>query len=138
MDKYMYSCHYCGKDYIPKRRHVQKYCSNSCRTNAYLKRRNVESTSLPTVSKNEVATPKPCKIDKMSFAGVGNAATGSALIRIAESLLTPEINKPATKGDLKNLEEKISKRYYLVQNMQKNPFGKSPYFDTITGVIVYF
>lgn len=138
MDNYFYFCHYCGKEYIPKRRNIQKYCSNSCRTNAFMKRKNVATVALPSIVKNESNITKPMKIDTMSLAGVGNAATGSALVRIAESLLTPEINKPATKRDLQNLANKISKRYYLIKNMNNDLLGKMPYFDAELSVVVYF
>lgn len=138
MDTYFYFCHYCGKEYIPKRRNFQKYCSNSCRTNAFMKRKNIATVALATTTENKFHITKPTKIDTMSLAGVGNAATGSALVRIAESLLTPEINKPATKGDIKNLADKISKRYYLIKNMQKDGLGRNPHFDTVQCLVVYF
>ena len=103
-----------------------------------MKRKNVATAALPSIIKNDTNITKPTKIDTMSLAGVGNAATGSALVRIAESWLTPEINKPATKGDIKNLADKISKRYYLIKNMQKDGLGRNPHFDTVQCLVVYF
>lgn len=135
MDKYFYICNNCGKDYIPKRRRVQKYCSNSCRTKAYLLRNPKTGLSLAN-TKNEESIPT--KIDKMSWAGVGNAAAGTAAVKLAEYLLVPEANKPATKSDLKNLEAKIIKRYHLIKNLPQNRFGKSPYFDIQQCCILYF
>lgn len=135
MDKYLYTCSNCGKDYIPKRRRVQKYCSNSCRTKAYLLRNHKIGLGLAN-SKNEESTPT--KIDKMSWAGVGNAAAGTAAVKLAEYLFVPEANKPATKNDLKNLEAKIFKRYYPVKNVPQNSSGKSPYFDIQQCCILYF
>jgi hypothetical protein len=73
----------------------------------------------------------------MSLAGIGNAAAGSVLIKLAENIFTNEVNKPATKGDIKNLEEKISKRYYQIRNLNKNEFGKTPFFDTSECLIIY-
>ena len=132
MDKHSYTCHNCGKDYIPKRRIVQKYCSNSCRTRAFMLRNPKTGLSTPAV-KEKYST----KIDRMSLAGVGNAAAGTAIVKIAENYLFPQ-NRPATKGDIKNLEAKISKRYYPVKNLPQNEFGKNPYFDTIQCDVVYF
>ena len=133
MDNYNYLCQYCGRDYIPKRRLVQKYCSNSCRTRAY-QLRNPKVGLGVSVLKKEVPTSN----DKMSWGGFGNAAAGAAAVKIVENVFTPEGNKPATKGDLKNLEAKISKRYYPIKNMQVDSSGRNPYFDTIQSCIVYF
>lgn len=138
MDKYFYSCHYCGKDYIPKRRNFQKYCSNSCRTNAFLKRNKASGLSITSNPKNEIIKSQPTKIDKMSLSGIGNAAVGALAVNLATNLFTSEANKPATKSDIKNLEAKISKRYYPVKNIPKDGFGKNPYFDTVQSCIVYF
>lgn len=138
MDNYIYLCHYCGKDYIPKRRNFQKYCCNSCRTNAFIKRKKAKGLSITSSPKNKIINSEPTKIDKMSLAGVGNAAAGTAIIKMAESLFTSEINKPATKGDLKNLEAKIVKRYYPVYNLAVNINGQKPYFDIQQNRIVYF
>ena len=133
MDNYNYLCQYCGRDYIPTRRLVQKYCSNSCRTRAY-QLRNPKVGLGVSVLKKEVSTSN----DKMSWGGFGNAAAGAAAVKIVENVFTPEGNKPATKSDLKNLEAKIAKRYYPIKNMQMDSSGRNPYFDTIKSCIVYF
>ncbi len=132
MDKHSYTCHNCGKDYIPKRRIVQKYCSNSCRTRAFMLRNPKTGLSTPAPKEKDST-----KIDRMSLAGVGNAAAGTAIVRIAENFLFPD-SRHATKADIKNLEAKISKRYYPVKNLPQNGFGKNPYFDTSECVVVYF
>lgn len=137
MDRYSYTCQNCGKDYIPNRRGVQKYCSNSCRTRAFLLRKsklNLPSTKVETQIEEKQST----KIDKMSVAGVGNAVVGTTIVKLAEAIFTNEANKPATKNDIKNLEAKISKRYYLIKNMQKDNSGRNPYFDTVQSCVVYF
>ncbi|WP_152556963.1 hypothetical protein [Flavobacterium sp. 83] len=133
MDKYSYTCHNCGKDYIPKRRAVQKYCSNSCRTRAFMLRNSKTGLSVPDIKKKE-----PTKIETMSLAGVGNTVAGVAVVKLAESLFTSEANKPATKSDIKNLEAKIIKRYYPVKNMPLNVNGLKPYFDVNSSTVVYF
>ena len=133
MDKYSYTCHNCGKDYIPKRRGVQKYCSNSCRTRAFMLRNYKTGLSVPDTKKKE-----PTKIETMSLAGVGNTVAGVAVVKLAESLFTPEANKPATKSDIKKLEAKIIKRYYPVKNLPLNLNGLKPYFDVNSSTVVYF
>jgi hypothetical protein len=133
MDKYSYTCHNCGRDYIPKRRVVQKYCSNSCRTRAFMLRNSKTGLSVPDIKKKE-----PTKIETMSLAGVGNTVAGVAIVKLAENLFISESNKPATKRDIKNLEAKIIKRYYPVQNMSLNLNGLKPYFDLESCLVVYF
>ena len=75
-----YTCKYCYKEFDPKRRRVQKYCSNSCRSKAHHARKKTE-TKLPIISdsetKTEVSTlptkPEKTTVDSMSLAGTGNA-----------------------------------------------------------------
>ena len=133
MDKYSYTCHNCGKDYIPKRRGVQKYCSNSCRTRAFMFRNSKTGLSVLDTKKKELT-----KIETMSLAGVGNTVAGVAVVKLAERLFTPEANKPATKSDIKRLEAKIIKRYYPVKNLPLNVNGLKPYFDVNSSTVVYF
>ena len=144
METQFYKCKYCFKEFEPKRRLVQKYCSNSCRSKAYHVRQ------LKNTNKNNNTTaievPKPMrmppipsktKIDKVSIAGVGNATLGSLAAGGLKSIFTPENNKPATKGDLKQLIEKLDYRYHLVNNLPRRLDGALPYFDLDTGEIVY-
>lgn len=133
MDKYSYTCHNCGRNYIPKRRVVQKYCCNSCRTRAFMLRNSKTGLSIPDIKKKE-----PTKIETMSLAGVGNTVAGVAVVKLAEILFTSEANKPATKSDIKKLEAKIIKRYYPVKNMPLNVNGLKPYFDLDSSRVVYF
>ena len=81
--------------------------------------------------------PSKTKIDKVSIAGVGNATLGSLAAGGLKSIFTPENNKPATKGDLKQLIEKLDYRYHLVNNLPRRLDGALPYFDLDTGEIVY-
>jgi hypothetical protein len=133
MDKYSYTCNNCGKDYIPKRRVVQKYCSNSCRTRAFIQKKTKTGLSVPDLKSKE-----PTKIETMSLAGVGNTVAGVAIVKLAENLFISESNKPATKRDIKNLEAKIIKRYYPVKNLPLNLNGLKPYFDLESCLVVYF
>lgn len=137
MDTYLYTCQYCGKDYKPNRRKKQKYCSNSCRTRAFVIRTGKGLKSLPNESSNSAEK----KSESMSWAGVGNAAAGTLAINLATNLatnlFTNEENKPATKKDLKNLIGNLNQRYHSIKNLPNRLDGALPYFDTQTQRIVY-
>lgn len=132
MEKHRYKCHYCGAKYIPKRRHVQKYCSNSCRVNAF-KLRNKSEKNLPEVQTNKKQQTK----DKMSWSGVGNAAAGVLATNLATSLFTKEENKPATKGDIQKLLNAKVNKIILIKNMSPRIDGARAYFDTNQQILIY-
>ncbi len=134
MDKRNYTCQNCGLEYRPRRRFVQKYCSNSCRSRAFVLRNEKLGSTLPSVEKKSECV----KIDKMSLAGVGNAAAGALAVKALTNLLTSEENKPATKKDIRNLELKTTRRYYPMIGEPKNALGKQAYFDTLHLIKVYF
>lgn len=133
MESYLYTCQYCYKDYKPNRRKKQKYCSNSCRVRAF-KIRNTENRNLPT---KENENGKKLKIEKMSFAGIGNAAVGALAVNLATNLLTNEENKPATKKDLKNLVSSLKQRYYPILNIPIRRDGAKAHYDMETKNFIY-
>lgn len=133
MENYLYTCAYCGKQNKPRRRRKQKYCSNSCRTNAFNANKK-NSLAKPETNKTE---NKLKKIDKMSWAGVGNAAAGTLAVNALSSLLTREENKPATKKDIKEIKTILSKRYHEVLNMELDVYGNEPFYDMETKSVVY-
>ncbi len=133
MENYLYRCQYCGKDYKPNRRKKQKYCSNSCRTRAFVTK---NSTGLSIVKKS-TEKKEPVKVEKMSIAGVGNAAVGTLAVNALTSLFTSEENKPATKKDLQNLIGSLKQRYYPVLNIPSMQNGSKAYYDMETKNIVY-
>lgn len=133
MESYLYRCQYCGKDYKPNRRKKQKYCSNSCRTRAFV----IRNTNGLSLVKKDIKEKEPTKIEKMSMAGVGNAAVGTLAVKAITSLLTPEENKPATKKDLQNLVASIKQRYHPILNAAANHDGSKAYYDMETKNIVY-
>lgn len=133
MDNYLYRCQYCGKDYKPNRRKKQKYCSNSCRTRAFVTK---NSTGLSIVKK-ESEKKEPLKIEKMSAAGVGNAVVGTLAVNALTSIFTSEENKPATRKDLQNLANNLKQRYHLIINAPESIDGTKPYYDMETKTIVY-
>lgn len=134
-DQQFYTCKYCFKEFEPKRRRVQIYCSDTCRSKAYHVRK---TSAMVTQTNKEVSLDTPTlQQEKMSLAGVGNSAIGVLAVEGVKSLLTKEENKPATKKDLALLIEKLSSRYHLVKNMSPNSFGEYPYFDLVENVVVY-
>ena len=132
MDIYTYNCNYCGVEYTPKRRFKQKYCSSSCRVNAFNRRKKKES-NLPNIKENDQSQ----KSDKMSWSGVGNAAVGSLATNLVTSLLTKDENKPATKGDIQNLLNSNVNGMVFIKNLPPAIDGSRAYFDTFKQTIIY-
>ncbi|WP_296317647.1 hypothetical protein [Winogradskyella sp. UBA3174] len=132
-----YICKYCIKEFEPKRRRVQKYCSDTCRSKAFHARKTNKEL---TTKSNDIGIPNNQPTppsQKMSTAGVGNVVAGVLAINAAKAIFTKEHNKPATKGDLKALSEKLQGRYHLVKNLQQNSHGQLPYFDLEMNIVVY-
>lgn len=127
-----YICKYCYREFVPTRRHVQKYCSNSCRSKAHhIKNRNNVPTSIEQSPSNVTN-----KTEKMTMAGIGNATVGSLAADAIKTIFTGHDNRPSTKGDINILLNKI-KRFHRVLNL---PFGTNnsvPHFDMETKNIVY-
>lgn len=136
MENFNYICGYCGKNYVPKRRKVQKYCSASCRTRACNIRK---STLLSKPIENSILNKSSNlnKIEQMSFAGIGNAAVGTLAVNTLTRVFTKEENKPLTKKDLKELKELMLQRYHEVLNLELDLYGNVPFYDMETQTIVY-
>lgn len=133
MENFLYTCLYCGKDYKPNRRKKQKYCSNSCRVSAFKIKKEIGLGLL----EKETDKKTPVKIEKMSLAGVGNAAAGTLAINALTSMLTKEDNKPATKKDIKDIKNLLVTRYHEIKNMKPAQNGHIPFYDIQTKQIVY-
>ena len=140
-------CLECGADYIPTRRGVQKFCSNSCRSRYWFNKQEKKLTKnlpypLPTPKSIPVQLAEPAqlpkqKVEEVSLAGVGNAALGVAAVNLLNKIATKEENMHATKNDIQKLIDLINKRYFLVHNMTADGFGRKPHFDMGTGNIIY-
>ena len=135
MEKYEYICHYCGKEYVPRRRHVQRYCCTSCRVNAF-NRRNKTS---PTDPMKGLSIPQKEEKNeqKISMAGIGNAAIAIGATDFVKTIFTKEENKPATKGDLQGMLSKIQLRYMPISNMPNRGDGARPFYDSGTETVVF-
>ncbi|MBD0831630.1 hypothetical protein [Aestuariibaculum sediminum] len=140
-------CQHCGDDYVPKRRGAQKFCSGSCRSRHWYEKQPqnkvVEKNNLPQISE-ESLTPSEVKPEyhpqkvKMSFAGVGNAAAGAAIVEIGKKMFTSTPNIPATKKDIQELKDLLTTRYFPINNLPYDYIGRAPYFDIETGNVEYF
>ncbi len=141
-DTRRYKCKYCREKYIPNRRRVQKYCSASCRSKAYhLRTTKKIKDDISNKEKGlKAINPKEynskVKVEKMSVEGIGNAAAGTLAINLITNALTPEEKKPATKGDLTRIEDRL-KRYHRVMNYSSKLDGSIAYFDLETKKVIY-
>jgi hypothetical protein len=135
MDKYLYICQYCGKEYKPNRRHKQRFCSCSCRVNSHNKNKK-KSLSISALETKKDSN-NPVKIEKMSWAGVGNNVAGTLAVNALSHFITKEENRPATKKDVKEIISALKQRYFIIANIQLRLDGSSPYFDMQTNTVVY-
>jgi hypothetical protein len=153
METEFYICEFCKTKFKPNRRKVQRFCSTSCRVKNHHHKNKVEKplaiAAIPNIGTeamdSTIFKPDKHKVDKMSLAGVGNAAAGTAAFELAKKLLTPKNNIPATKSDIQDLTinihkmtELINKRYFLIHNLAQKYDGALPYFDMGTGNVIYF
>ncbi|WP_250434738.1 hypothetical protein [Hanstruepera flava] len=151
-DSKYYTCKFCFEQFVPTRRVVQKYCSNSCRSKAYHHRKknqdqtkqengllqNVSNELKFDTTDTAVSTkPTKIKVEKLSAAGVGNATLGSLAADGLKALVTKEADKALTKGDIRKIVAEIKGRYHLVLNADPLPDGRKPYFDMETCHVVY-
>ncbi|OUR90915.1 hypothetical protein A9Q87_13345 [Flavobacteriales bacterium 34_180_T64] len=141
MEKHKYTCNYCFEEFIPKRRRVQKFCSATCRSKAHHLRQTSKAnptTIKPPIKVPPVApAPSKSKVEAMSSAGVGNVVVGTLIADGIKALMAAMKNKPATKGELNELLEKLNNRYHLIKNMAPNLNGEYPYFDLVENVVIY-
>jgi Fe-S-cluster-containing dehydrogenase component len=133
MENYLYTCQYCSKEYKPNRRQKQKYCSNSCRTRAFVIRK-LKGLNLASSENKNTEEKKP---ETMSWSGVGNAAVGTLAVNFATHLLTKAENKPATKKDIQEIKNLLSTQYQLIKNHPNRFDGARPFYDMVTQSIVY-
>ncbi|MCF7559032.1 hypothetical protein L3X39_00155 [Sabulilitoribacter multivorans] len=134
-------CNHCGSEYTPRRRGVQKFCSNSCRSRSWLLKQNKTKPHKTTLEQNKIQVPtvqSTPKKETISLTGAANAALGAAAVDLAKYVFTPEDNKNATKRDIKELKSVIKgQRYFEVKNIPKDNNGKMAYYDIDTGFMVY-
>ena len=135
MENRYYTCHYCKKEFIPKRRGIQKFCSASCRASSH--RLHKESK----VQQNQQEVSQHSNTNKKTGLKEFGISAGAALTgNYIYDKLTPLKNRAATKGDLQLLlsELKQSERYYEVRNLPGRLDGVKPFFDIIERKIVHF
>ena len=105
MSKYTYNCEYCGKNYIPKRRGKQKFCSASCRTR-YWQENNKEEKNLPAEIEQTASSEKK----KVTLEGIGEAAIGSAASDLFQKGLAKVFNIESEElRAIKRLEQQMKR-----------------------------
>jgi hypothetical protein len=77
--------------FAPKRRKVQKFCSNSCRVLFHcFKNVGLFLKSTEVQIKEEKQEPKKAKVEQVSAASVANSAICTSLVEHAKNILIPE------------------------------------------------
>jgi len=144
METYLYTCNHCDKEFIPKKRRTQKFCKDSCRVSHHQCNKRLQQVVPDSLAGSKELKPKKKKGKKrrkekkegMSLTGIGDAAVGTLIVDKLTGMLTPEQNKPATKGDIVKLANYLT-RYHLIENMVSNDIGQKPFLDIETGLVVY-
>ncbi|MDN3665793.1 hypothetical protein ACFFU1_18295 [Algibacter miyuki] len=130
-------CLHCGDEYIPKRRGAQKFCTNSCRSRHWQTKQSNKTNEVVLSKVENTVEKQGAKVEAMSFAGVGNAAAGVAVVDGLKSLLTAKENKAATKKDIQELKTLIIGRFLPINNISIDSMGRCPFYDVETGSVVY-
>lgn len=104
MDKYEYDCDYCGKKYIPRRRHAQRFCSTSCRVGSHNRKKKLskpfEIQELPVGQEQK-------EKEKIRLTGIAEAAIANLATDGLKALLTKAEDKLVTQGDLNAVKQQI-------------------------------
>lgn len=131
-----YICKYCYKEFEPKRRRVQKYCSNTCRSKAYHARKT-SGTAIEIRTTPPNISERTKQSEKMNLAGIGNATVGNLLAQGIKTVFTKEDEKPATKGDIQKLIEILGYQYLPIHNLPPKSRGEKPFYDVSNRELVY-
>ena len=154
-EPYLYICQKCKEEYVPKRRGVQKFCSDSCRSGHWqlLHPKDVtpsfEKELITTaIEEKQVKEIKPKKEKKKkkkielktneptTLADFLTSTAGAFVGSKLERATLREENKPLTKGDMVSLLSN-TQRFQKVNNLPPNGYGQQPFFDITTGNIQY-
>lgn len=129
-DRYvaLVSCSYCGTDFVPTRRGVHKYCSNSCRSRACKQRNNyIYRQYLPAQSLEGInLVPVPDK-EKWNWMRAGESAAASGAIATVqyfalESMISKHIN--AIRSEISLSEQRTVQRVIqIIQAKEKGLIG---------------
>ena len=133
MENFLYTCKYCGKEYKPNRRHKQRFCSNSCRTNSHIRNKKLKLA----VKDNKVETNKINQSETMSWSGVGNAIAGAFIANKVDKIITRPENKAVTRKEINELITALKGRYFPIKNAPLRADGAQPFYDILTQTCVY-
>ena len=134
---YLYNCKNCQKPYIPKRRGVQKYCSDSCRSRAYQLRKNLGLKKPTNQTDNKTDGVKNESSSTINAASIMNAFIAAFGYDAIKGLLTPAGSKSVTRNDLNKLIDKIDQRYIPLRNVPMRDDGTYAFCDKKTESLVY-
>ncbi len=149
MEAEFYICEFCQTKFKPNRRKAQRFCSSTCRVKNHHHKNRIEKplaiATIPEIETEVMAStifkPDKLKVEKMSAAGIGNAAAGTLLAdsvkAVANHIFGSAQNDPATKGDIQELKNLINTRYFKINNIDTRYDGALPYFDKSTGNVIY-
>ncbi|MBW2937515.1 hypothetical protein KXJ69_05325 [Aureisphaera sp. CAU 1614] len=133
----MEKCIQCGADYIPRRRGVQKFCSDTCRSRHWQLKQGIPKKKKKKPLKKKKHSLQKYQKEKITFAGISNAAIGQTAVDLIKNIATPESKKPATKGDINELKSLIKGNLLPIKNMENNAFGKSPFYDVTNQIVIF-
>jgi hypothetical protein len=145
-----YTCLLCENEFVPTKRGIQKFCSRTCgQKYNYHKNKSKHKKIDPTKFKArfENASKEKFGVDKITPQGVLQSWLGSlaaqGTIAFGKTFFSNE-NKPITKQEtdklkqeLQDLNQLISTRYFLIENMDRRFDGALPHFDMSSRSLVY-
>lgn len=141
METFKYYCNYCQKEYVPKRRGIQKFCSNSCRSRSHQIKKKTSNYLAKTKSELKEKEQQQNQYQpKVNLPDITNTVIGVTIVELIKNALASFQNKTVTKADIQRLENIVknnSQRYFLVKNQNMRYYGKFPYFDIETQTVVH-
>jgi hypothetical protein len=146
MEKRLYTCQFCQKEFEPTRRKVQKFCSHTCRSkNHYHQKNKGKDNKSPNEKLQEAFESdhnKKTAVDELSLPGVGNSFFGSLAVEVvtgvAKNAWKREADYSATKGDINEIKDLLRKRYFPVVNITSDALQRKAYYDMFSGKIVFY
>lgn len=146
-ETHLYTCKYCKIEFKPKRRRIQKFCSDNCRSKNWFMVHSKDRPPPIAIESNETAIlskevkkegkRKLMKVEEISIQGVGNATLGSIIGNKATDYFTPEEKKPVTNKDFQILKSELLGKYHPITNIDNDEYGRKPYYDIESKEIVY-
>jgi hypothetical protein len=90
------------------------------------------------IKENIPESSKSNKVEKMSWAGVGNAAAGAFLANKIDDFFKGSENKPVTRKEINELITTLKGRYFPIKNAPIRTDGAKLFYDILTQTYMYF